>query len=74
MEFAANLAYLPSLLANHQGTRQTGLWVTLCVMPGCLNTQISAERWGTAMEVEVAIVVHGVFPLPLGIEREDRCE
>ena len=38
------------------------------------NAQISAERWGTAMEVEVAIVVHGVFPLPLVIERVDRCE
>ena len=38
------------------------------------NGQISAERRGAAMEVEVAIGVHGVFPLPLGIEREDRCE
>ena len=40
----------------------------------CENAQISAERRGTAMEVEVAIGVHGVFPLPMGIEREDRCE
>ena len=41
---------------------------------GCSNAQISAERWGTAVEVEVAIGVHGVFPLPMGMERDDRCE
>ena len=29
---------------------------------------------GTVMEVEVAIGVHGVFPLSLGIERGDRHE
>ena len=27
-----------------------------------------------AMEVEVAFGAHGVFPLPMGMEREDRCE
>ena len=43
-------------------------------VPGCWSAQISHEQRGTAMEVEVAIGVHGVFPLPLGIEREDRCE
>ncbi|EJK68315.1 hypothetical protein THAOC_10516 [Thalassiosira oceanica] len=29
---------------------------------------------GAAMEDEVAIRVHGVIPLPMGIAREDRCE
>ena len=43
-------------------------------MPGCWSAQISDEQWGTAIEVEVAIGVHGVSPLPMGIEREDRCE
>ena len=28
----------------------------------------------TAMEDEVAVRVHGVFPMPMGMEREDRCE
>ncbi|EJK53311.1 hypothetical protein THAOC_27277 [Thalassiosira oceanica] len=39
---------------------------------GCWNAQISAEQWGAAMEVEVAIRVHGVSPLPMGIGRGDR--
>ena len=42
--------------------------------PGCLIAQISAKRWGAAAEDEVALRVHGVFPLPMGMEREDRCE
>ena len=42
--------------------------------PGCWIAQISTEQWGTAMEDEVAIHVDGVFPLPMGIAREDRCE
>ena len=33
-----------------------------------------AEQWGAVMEDEVAIRVHGVFPLPMGMEREDRHE
>ena len=36
--------------------------------------QISAERLGAATVDEVAVRVHGVCPLPMGIEREDRCE
>ena len=40
--------------------------------PGCQIAQISAKRLGTAMGDEVAVRVHGVFPLPKGIEREDR--
>ena len=36
--------------------------------------QISAERWGAAKEDEEAIRVHGVCPLSMGMEREDRCE
>ena len=42
--------------------------------PGCWIAQISAKRWGAAAEDEVALRVHGVFPLPMGMEREDRCE
>ena len=42
--------------------------------PGCQIAQISAKRWGAAAEVEVAVLVHGVCPLPMGIEREERCE
>ena len=42
--------------------------------PGCQIAQISAERWGAATGDEVAVRVHGVFPLPMGMEREDRCE
>ena len=42
--------------------------------PGCQIAQISYKRWGAAAGDEVAVGVHGVFPLPLGMEREDRCE
>ncbi|EJK65880.1 hypothetical protein THAOC_13220, partial [Thalassiosira oceanica] len=34
--------------------------------------QILAKQWCASMGDEVAIRVHGVFPLPMGIEREDR--
>ena len=43
-------------------------------MPGRWIGQVSAEQWGAATEDEVAVRVQGVFPLPMGIEREDRCE
>ena len=36
--------------------------------------QISAKRWGAAAEDEVTEHVHGAFPLPMGMESEDRCE
>ena len=39
-----------------------------------LDRQISDERWGAGGGDEVAACVHGVFPLPMGMEREDRCE
>ena len=42
--------------------------------PGRLIAEISEERWGAVMGDEVAIGVHGVFPLPMGMEREVRCE
>ena len=42
--------------------------------PGCEIAQISGERWGAAAGDEVAARVHGVFPLPMGMEREDTCE
>ena len=38
---------------------------------GCEIAQISAsERWDAATANEVTICVQGVFPLPMGIERE----
>ena len=37
------------------------------------NNKISSEQWGASMEGEVTIGDHGVVPLPMGIEREDRC-
>ena len=43
--------------------------------PGCEIAQISGERlWGAAAGDEVAARGHGVFPLPMGMEREDTCE
>ena len=45
----------------------------MCQAAGA-SVQISAEQWGAVMEDEVATGVHGVFPLPMGIKREDRCE
>ena len=42
--------------------------------PGCKIARISDKRRGAAPGDEVAIHVHGVLPLPMGIEREDRCE
>ena len=42
--------------------------------PGCQIAQILAERWGAATGDKVAVHVHGAFPLPMGMEREDRCE
>ena len=42
--------------------------------PGGKFPLISAERWGAAIEDEVATHVQGGFPLPMGMEREDRCE
>ena len=35
----------------------------------CQIAQISDKRWGAAAGDEVALGVHGVFPLPLGMER-----
>ena len=43
-------------------------------MPGRWSDQISAEQWGVVVEDEVATGVQVVFPLPMGIERKDRCE
>jgi len=42
--------------------------------PQKVADKILAGRWGAAREDEVALRVHGVFPLPMGMEREDRCE
>ena len=33
--------------------------------------QISAKQRGAATGDEVAVRVHGAFPLPMGMERED---
>ncbi|EJK69470.1 hypothetical protein THAOC_09271, partial [Thalassiosira oceanica] len=35
-------------------------------------SQISAEQYVAAIEVEVATGVHGVFPLPMGMTQERR--
>ena len=45
-----------------------GPWHDKCVgfgvrRPGCQIAQISAQRWGAAIEDNVAICVHGVSPL-----------
>ena len=54
-------------------------WQHKCVSliwsePDCQISQIPFKRWGAAVEVEVAARVDGVCPLPMGMEREDRCE
>ena len=38
------------------------------------NMRVLDEQWGAATEDEVEVGDHGVFPLPMGIEWEDRCE
>ena len=38
------------------------------------SPKISAKRLGAVAQDEVALRVCGVFPLSIGIEREDRCE
>ncbi|EJK70141.1 hypothetical protein THAOC_08526 [Thalassiosira oceanica] len=46
---------------------------SITTKPGCMMIgQISDRQQGAAMGDEVAIRVHGVFPLPMGVEREDR--
>ena len=42
--------------------------------PGGEIAQISAEQLGAATKVDKHCRVHGCFPLPMGMEREDRCE
>ena len=43
--------------------------------PSSSIAQISARRWGAATGDEVAVLVFMVFfLLPLGMEKEDRCE
>ena len=42
--------------------------------PGYQIAQISAIRLGAATGDEMAALVDGVFPLPIGMERVDRCE
>ena len=36
--------------------------------------RISAERWGASTEVDEHGRAQDGFPLPMGMEREDRCE
>ena len=38
------------------------------------EVKISAKQWGAVREDKVVARVHGVFTLPMGMEREDRCE
>ena len=42
--------------------------------PGCQIVKISSGRWSAVTGDKVAFRAHGVLPLPMGIEREDRCE
>ena len=42
--------------------------------PGCQIAQISDKRWGAAKGDGVAVGLHCVCALPLGMEREERCE
>ena len=42
--------------------------------PGHQIGQFSAKQLGAAAQDEVALRVHGVIQLSMGIEREDRCE
>ena len=57
-----------------EGVQGTIIVLDLGGQPGSKIGQISAERRGAAMKVEVAFGAHGVFPLPMDMEREDRCE
>ena len=41
-------------------------------LPGCLSAQILAELWCVMLEDEVRDDETRTFPLPMGIEREDR--
>ena len=41
-------------------------------VPGNINALLNDG--GAAAGDEVTEHVHGVFPLPMGMEREDRCE
>ena len=42
--------------------------------PGGKIARISAKRRGAVRKVDKALRVHSCFPLPMGMEREDRCE
>ena len=42
-------------------------------LPVCQMARISAKQWGAATEDGVGVCVH-VCPLPMGMEREDKCE
>ena len=41
---------------------------------GCWNAKISDEQSVTAGEVEASVGVHGAIPMPMGMERNIRCE
>ena len=43
--------------------RQAARWIA----------KISADQWSAAAGDEVAAHVHAVCPLPMGMEKEDRC-
>ena len=45
-----------------------------CELLGGEIAQISAERLGAAMGDDAAVCVHGGFPLPMGMERDGKCE
>ena len=51
-----------------------GPWHHESVGFGVSQAAGSSRFLGAAATDEVAVRVHGVFPLPMGMEREDRCE
>ncbi|EJK73299.1 hypothetical protein THAOC_05084 [Thalassiosira oceanica] len=67
---------LPFVRANFIHEVDSGKGVKLKTWEASVETsaQISAEQWGAVKADEVAICVHGVCPLPMGMEREDRCK
>ncbi|EJK51864.1 hypothetical protein THAOC_28923, partial [Thalassiosira oceanica] len=67
--FSHPLLVRPPLTSCGDGAQET-YWILS--VPGCWIAQNGAEQWGAAMEDEVAIRVHGVIPLPMGIANEDR--
>ena len=59
------------LEGGHGKSKVVGLVVN---RSGCLNAKISHEQSVAAGEVEASVGVHGAVPMPMGMERNIRCE